>query len=159
MCSVQPASSRKLVKAVDVGIAFCFVSSYYYETPCIALTEVFWLSKTHFCHANSNMASSGLRENVILNQTILSKKVPKCVKEKRDMVWKGVYNHGKSSGHGISVDNISIVGREEHSTARIIKKAMFHQGQWCIPQQEPRKVPAAYIRDEVLQDTHAFHFK
>ena len=35
-----------------------------------------------------------------------------------------IYDHGNTSGNGISVDNLSIVGRVVHSTVRIIKEAM-----------------------------------
>ena len=70
-----------------------------------------------------------------------------------------IYEHGNTSRHCISVDSFSIVGREAHSTARIIKEALFIRVNDPSFNRNLGKFQLPHIMDEVLQGTHAFHLK
>ena len=70
-----------------------------------------------------------------------------------------IYDHVNASGHGINVDNFSIVDKDAHSTARTIKEAMFIRFNDPTLNGNLGKFQLSHIRDEVLQDTPAFHHR
>ena len=108
------------------------------------------------------MASSGLRENVILTKIIFTTDGTKiCVKA--DMVLSGVtlpwtfeerffYDHGNTSGHYTSVGNFPIVSREVYSITRTIKEAMHIRVNDPSLDRKILKFQLPHISNEVLQD-------
>ena len=47
------------------------------------------------------------------------------------------------SGHNVTVDNFSIVGREDHNIKRAIKEALYIRSNNPIPEQDHRQIPSA----------------
>ena len=54
-----------------------------------------------------------------------------------------IIDHHTTTGHEVSLDNFSIVGREDNSNARNIKEAIFIKVNDPSHQQEHWQVPAA----------------
>ena len=54
-----------------------------------------------------------------------------------------IHDHSNTTGHTTSLENFSIVGREEQNLSRLIKESMFIRGQQSISEQEHRQVPSA----------------
>ena len=44
-----------------------------------------------------------------------------------------IYDHGNISGHHISTDNLSIMGKEVHNITKTIKDAMYIRSQLSMP--------------------------
>ena len=44
-----------------------------------------------------------------------------------------IYDHYNTSGNTVTIDNFSIVGREDQNLMRTIKEAFLHKGQQSIP--------------------------
>ena len=69
------------------------------------------------------------------------------------------YQHSQATGHPISADYLTIIGREAHGITRTIKEAMFI----CV--NDPSfnrnlgKYQLLHIWDEVLQDISILHLK
>ena len=64
-----------------------------------------------------------------------------------------------ASGHHISVEYLSIVGTEAHSSTRTIKKAMYIRVNNLSLNRNIGKFQLPHIWDEVLQETFALHPK
>ena len=54
-----------------------------------------------------------------------------------------IHDHSNISGHTTSLDNFSIVGREEQNLSRLIKEFYVHKSKWSIPKQEHGQIPSA----------------
>ena len=70
-----------------------------------------------------------------------------------------IYQCSYATGHHISVDVLSIVGREVHGVEWTIKEAMFMRLNDPSCTRFPEKYQLLYIWDEVLQDTLALHLR
>ena len=50
-----------------------------------------------------------------------------------------IYDHSNTAVHTVTIENFSIVRREDQNLIRTIKEALLHKGQ-SIPQQKPRQI-------------------
>ena len=63
-----------------------------------------------------------------------------------------IYDHSNNTGHSITLDNFSIVGREEHNLMRLIKEAIFIRVNNPSLNKNRGKYHLPHIWDEVLND-------
>ena len=54
-----------------------------------------------------------------------------------------IHDHSNTTGHTTTLNNFSIVGREEQNLPRLIKEIIVHKGQQSIPEQKHRQIPSA----------------
>ena len=53
-----------------------------------------------------------------------------------------IYNHYNTSGHNVTIENFSIVGREDQNLMRNIKKALYIRVNNLIPKHKHRQIPS-----------------
>ena len=53
-----------------------------------------------------------------------------------------IYDHSNTTGHNITLNNFSIVGRKEQNLSRLIKESMFIRVNNPIPEQKHRQIPS-----------------
>ena len=70
-----------------------------------------------------------------------------------------IHDHFNISGHEVSLDNFSIVGREDQSIARAIKKAMLFRVNDPSLNRNIGKYQLPHIWDEVLVKSPELKFK
>ena len=61
-----------------------------------------------------------------------------------------IYDHSNISGHNVTVDNFSIVGREDHNIKRAIKEALYIRSNNPSLNKNIGKYHLPHIWDEVL---------
>ena len=61
-----------------------------------------------------------------------------------------IYDHSNISGHNVTVDNFSIVGREDHNIKRAIKEALYIRSNNPSLNRNIGKYHLPHIWDEVL---------
>ena len=70
-----------------------------------------------------------------------------------------IYDHCNTSGHNITLNNFSIVDREEQNLSRLIKESMFIRVNNPSLNKNLGKYHLPYIWDEVLINTIALKLK
>ena len=70
-----------------------------------------------------------------------------------------IYDHSNTSGHHISVDSFSILGREMHSIIRTIKEPMYIRVYDPSLKRNIGRSQLPNLWNDILQDTSGLHVK
>ena len=70
-----------------------------------------------------------------------------------------IHGHSNISGHTTSLDNISIVGREEQNLSRLIKESMFIRVNGPSLNKNISKYHLPHLWDEVLNNSRELKLK
>ena len=70
-----------------------------------------------------------------------------------------IYDHFNTTGHNITIDNFSIVGREDQNLSELIKEALFIRVNHPSLNKNTRKYHLPHIWDEALLNTSELKLK
>ena len=70
-----------------------------------------------------------------------------------------IYDHFNTTGHNVTIDNFSIVGREDQNLSRLIKEALYIRVNNPSLNRNIGKYHLSHIWDEVLFNTSELKLK
>ena len=121
-----------------------------------------WLPRTRILsqtkvesYIDTNAVNMGVMKNTLVNLPEILQKGSKNIRRPLPPI----FDHCNTTGHNISINNFTIVGREEQNLTRAIKEALFIRVNDPSLNRNIGKYHLPHIWDEVLHKTSELKLK